>query len=64
VTGLLFSYGTLRQRDVQIATFDDLAAADEYEVSDYRRIEVPLRSGDHPWVYAFDDRAREERIRR
>ena len=107
---LLFSYGTLRQRDVQLATFgreldghDDaivgydldyvtitdphviatsgsdrhpilrptnrpdahvdgtvfavseaeLAAADEYEVDDYRRIAVPLRSGPYAWVYVF-----------
>ncbi|MGB8210189.1 MAG: gamma-glutamylcyclotransferase family protein [Mycobacterium sp.] len=107
---LLFSYGTLRQREVQRATFgreldghDDaivgydldyvtitdphvvatsgsdrhpilrptdrpdahvngtvftisateLAAADEYEVDDYRRISVPLRSGPHAWVYVF-----------
>jgi gamma-glutamylcyclotransferase (GGCT)/AIG2-like uncharacterized protein YtfP len=107
---LLFSYGTLRQREVQLATFgreldghDDaivgydleyvaitdphviatsgsdrhpilrptdrpdahvdgtvftiseaeLAAADDYEVDDYRRISVPLRSGPHAWVYVF-----------
>ena len=107
---LLFSYGTLRQRDVQRATFgreidgyDDaiigyhleyvtitdphviatsgsarhpilrptdrpdahvdgtvftiseaeLAAADDYEVDDYRRISVPLRSGPQAWVYVF-----------
>jgi gamma-glutamylcyclotransferase (GGCT)/AIG2-like uncharacterized protein YtfP len=107
---LLFSYGTLRQREVQLATFGrpldgdldaivgydldyvtitdpqviatsgsdrhpilrpsdrpdahvdgmvfaisaaDLAAADEYEVDDYRRISVPLRSGRHAWVYVF-----------
>jgi gamma-glutamylcyclotransferase (GGCT)/AIG2-like uncharacterized protein YtfP len=107
---LLFSYGTLRQRDVQLATFgrevvgyDDaiigydlqyvtitdphviatsgsdrhpilrpasrpdahvdgtvftitaaeLAAADDYEVDDYRRISVPLRSGPRAWVYVF-----------
>ena len=107
---LLFSYGTLRQRDVQLSTFgreldgrpdaiigydldyvtitdpqviatsgsdrhpilrpterpdaavegtvfvvstDELAAADEYEVDDYRRIAVPLRSGDQAWVYVF-----------
>lgn len=31
----------------------DLAAADEYEVDDYRRIEVPLRSGATAWVYVF-----------
>ncbi len=105
----LFSYGTLQQADVQLATFgrrldgapdavigyrsevltitdpmvikrsgsdrhpilvpgsdadvvagttfivDDaeLAAADEYEVDDYRRVEVPLRSGGVGWVYVF-----------
>ena len=32
----------------------DLAAADEYEVDDYRRIAVPLRSGGQAWVYVFD----------
>jgi gamma-glutamylcyclotransferase (GGCT)/AIG2-like uncharacterized protein YtfP len=110
VTQLLFSYGTLRQRDVQLATFGrelegyvdaiigydldyvtitdphviatsgsdrhpilrptdrpgahvdgtvftisdaELAAADEYEVDDYRRISVPLRSGPRAWVYVF-----------
>jgi Gamma-glutamyl cyclotransferase, AIG2-like len=110
VTELLFSYGTLRQPDVQIATFGreldgrrdaivgfdldyvtitdpsviatsgsdrhpilrsseradaavegtvfqvsatDLAAADAYEVDDYTRIEVPLRSGAQAWVYVF-----------
>lgn len=31
----------------------DLAAADEYEVDDYRRIAVPLRSGTTAWVYVF-----------
>ncbi|MDR3661800.1 MAG: gamma-glutamylcyclotransferase [Mycobacterium sp.] len=106
---LLFSYGTLRQRDVQLTTFgreldgsddaivgyqldwvtitdarvietsgsdrhpilqpgtqDDavagsvfeitdaeLAAADEYEVDDYQRVQVPLRSGRQAWVYVF-----------
>jgi gamma-glutamylcyclotransferase (GGCT)/AIG2-like uncharacterized protein YtfP len=110
VSQLLFSYGTLRQRDVQLATFGrelegyvdaiigydldyvtitdpdviatsgsdrhpilrptdrtgahvdgtvftisdpELAAADEYEVDDYRRISVPLRSGPRAWVYVF-----------
>jgi len=110
VTELLFSYGTLRQPDVQRATFGreidgtpdaivgydldyvtitdprviaasgsdrhpilkptdradaavegmvfeiseaDLAAADEYEVDDYRRITVPLRSGGEAWAYVF-----------
>lgn len=107
---LLFSYGTLRQREVQLTTFgreldghDDaiigydldyvtitdphviatsgsdrhpilrrsdahdayvngsvfaisvaeLAAADDYEVDDYARIAVPLRSGPQAWVYVF-----------
>jgi len=107
---LLFSYGTLRQPEVQLATFGreldgqrdaivgydldhvtitdphviatsgrdrhpilrpteragahidgmvfeiseaELAAADEYEVDDYRRIAVPLRSGATAWVYVF-----------
>jgi hypothetical protein len=31
----------------------ELAAADEYEVDDYRRIAVPLRSGKQAWVYVF-----------
>jgi hypothetical protein len=31
----------------------ELAAADEYEVDDYRRISVPLRSGATAWVYVF-----------
>ena len=110
MTELLFSYGTLRQPDVQRATFGreidgrpdaivgyhldyvtitdphviatsgsdrhpilkptdradaavegmvfeiseaDLAAADEYEVDDYRRITVPLRSSGDAWVYVF-----------
>ena len=34
-------------------TEDDLMAADEYEVDDYRRITVPLRSGGEAWVYVF-----------
>ncbi len=112
MTELLFSYGTLRQRDVQRSTFGreldgrpdaivgyeldhvtitdpqviaasgsdrhpilkpsgrpdaaiegtvfaissaDLAAADEYEVDDYRRVAVPLRSGGQAWVYVFAD---------
>ena len=32
---------------------DDLAAADDYEVDDYERVAVPLRSGDQAWVYVF-----------
>jgi gamma-glutamylcyclotransferase (GGCT)/AIG2-like uncharacterized protein YtfP len=31
----------------------DLAAADDYEVGDYRRVAVPLRSGEQAWVYVF-----------
>jgi gamma-glutamylcyclotransferase (GGCT)/AIG2-like uncharacterized protein YtfP len=107
-TVLLFSYGTLRQENVQLASFGriltgsldalpgytstmieitdpevvaksgmkfhpmvietgdpndevpgilfliteaELAAADAYEVSDYKRIEVSLRSGSRAWVY-------------
>jgi len=109
-TQLLFSYGTLRQREVQLRIFGreldgrpdaivgyeldyvtitdphvvatsgsdchpilrpseradaaiegavfaiseaDLAAADEYEVDDYVRVAVPLRSGEQAWVYIF-----------
>jgi gamma-glutamylcyclotransferase (GGCT)/AIG2-like uncharacterized protein YtfP len=105
----LFSYGTLRQPEVQLATFgrllegtpdavvgyrlemltitdpsviatsgsdqhpvlrpsseaaavegmvftitgEELAAADGYEVDDYARVSVPLRSGGQAWVYVF-----------
>ncbi|CDO88188.1 hypothetical protein AWC29_01415 [Mycobacterium triplex] len=31
----------------------ELAAADSYEVDDYRRIAVPLASGATAWVYVF-----------
>lgn len=31
----------------------DLAAADRYEVADYTRVLVPLRSGLRAWVYMF-----------
>lgn len=34
-------------------TPDELAAADEYEVDDYQRVRVPLRSGGSAWVYVF-----------
>lgn len=114
---LLFSYGTLRQPEVQRATFGrpldgdedaivghelawvtivdphvlatsgsdrhpalvpatdpdaavegtafwitraELAAADEYEVDDYIRIEVPLRSGRTAWVYALGPQQRSD----
>jgi gamma-glutamylcyclotransferase (GGCT)/AIG2-like uncharacterized protein YtfP len=116
-TVLLFSYGTLRRRDVQLSTFGreldgrpdaimgfdldyvtitdphviatsgsdrhpilkqtdrpgaevqgtvfaisgaELAAADEYEVDDYRRVLVPLRSGEHAWVYVFGGQERSD----
>jgi len=36
-------------------TSDELDAADEYEVSLYRRISVPLASGRTAWVYVGDD---------
>ncbi|MCB8829114.1 gamma-glutamylcyclotransferase, partial [Escherichia coli] len=32
-------------------TASELAAADAYEVSDYKRIEVQLKSGIDAWVY-------------
>jgi gamma-glutamylcyclotransferase (GGCT)/AIG2-like uncharacterized protein YtfP len=32
----------------------ELAAADEYEVDDYTRVRIPLRSGRAAWVYALD----------
>ena len=110
VSESLFTYGTLRQREVQLTTFGrelsgrpdaivgfeldhvtitdphviatsgsdrhpilrpndrpdaqvegtvfsitevELAAADEYEVDDYRRVLAPLRSGGRAWVYVF-----------
>jgi len=31
----------------------ELAAADDYEVDDYHRVSVPLRSGATAWVYVF-----------
>lgn len=31
----------------------ELLAADKYEVADYRRVAVQLRSGDTAWVYIF-----------
>lgn len=108
-TELLFSYGTLRQPEVQLTTFGrllegrpdaivgydldyvtitdphviatsgsdrhpvlkpgaatvavegtvfsiseaELVAADAYEVDDYVRVAVPLRSGQTAWVYVF-----------
>ncbi|MBB2941091.1 gamma-glutamylcyclotransferase (GGCT)/AIG2-like uncharacterized protein YtfP [Actinoplanes lutulentus] len=33
-------------------TDDELRAADDYEVDDYRRVEAPLASGGTAWVYA------------
>ncbi len=34
-------------------TEDELASADEYEVDDYARVLVPMRTGGHAWVYVF-----------
>jgi hypothetical protein len=34
-----------------LITEAELAAADAYEVSDYKRIEVRLKSGKSAWVY-------------
>lgn len=36
---------------VFLITEEELVAADEYEVSDYKRIEVVLASGKKAWVY-------------
>lgn len=33
----------------------DLAVTDEYEAAHYHRIEAPLASGDHAWVYVGKD---------
>ncbi|MGZ5397395.1 MAG: gamma-glutamylcyclotransferase family protein [Mycobacterium sp.] len=41
---------------VYAVTEDDLVAADDYEVDDCERIAVPLRSGDHAWVYVFAEK--------
>jgi hypothetical protein len=38
-------------------TAAELAAADEYEVSDYKRVAVRLKSGRDAWVYAKAERA-------
>lgn len=35
----------------------ELPAVDDYEVSDYRRIEVTLASGASAWVYVADESA-------
>ena len=32
-------------------TADELAAADAYEVADYKRVEIMLLSGKKAWVY-------------
>ena len=51
MTELLFSYSTLQQDGMVFAISEaELAAADGYEVDDYRRISVPLRSGATAWV--------------
>jgi hypothetical protein len=36
-------------------TAEELAAADRYEVADYTRVEVTLRSGVQAWVYVGDN---------
>jgi gamma-glutamylcyclotransferase (GGCT)/AIG2-like uncharacterized protein YtfP len=33
----------------------ELSAADSYEVDDYARASVPLRSGAHAWVYVLSE---------
>jgi hypothetical protein len=38
-------------------TTEQLHAADTYEVADYTRVEVPLRSGQAAWVYVFAGRS-------
>ena len=57
---LLFSYGTLQDPAVQVATFGrrlevtdaELMAADAYEApADYVRVAVTLVSGASAWVY-------------
>jgi hypothetical protein len=52
---LLFSYGTLQQPDVQLATFGRRLGGerDANEVDDYTRVLVRLRSGRQAWVYAL-----------
>ena len=49
--------GTRRDAAIEGTVFEvtaaDLAAADDYEVDDYRRVQVPLRSGGNAWVYVF-----------
>jgi hypothetical protein len=47
---------TRRQRSTAPSsriTAAELQAPDAYEVEDYTRIEVPLRSGGTAWVYVF-----------
>jgi gamma-glutamylcyclotransferase (GGCT)/AIG2-like uncharacterized protein YtfP len=38
-------------------TDQELRRADDYEVDDYRRVEVPLASGGTAWVYVGDTAA-------
>jgi hypothetical protein len=56
-TELLFSYETLRQPEVQLATFGrELEGRPDAIVGydlDYVRVAVPLRSGQTAWVYVF-----------
>ena len=48
----LFSYGSLQEASVQLATFGRLLAADDYErAADYARIAVTRVSGVDAWMY-------------
>jgi hypothetical protein len=42
---------------VFLLSHDELTAADEYEVDDYARIEVPIASGGTAWVYVLSSEA-------
>ncbi|MGV0159983.1 gamma-glutamylcyclotransferase family protein [Mycobacterium colombiense] len=57
IVGYHLDYVTISDAHVDGTVFaiseTELAAADAYEVDDYRRIEVPLRSGPTAWVYVF-----------
>jgi gamma-glutamylcyclotransferase (GGCT)/AIG2-like uncharacterized protein YtfP len=45
-------------------TATELAAADDYEVDDYTRVVVRLRSGRQAWVYALADEGDGDQARR
>ncbi len=46
--------GAQIEGSVFVVSASELAAADDYEVDEYTRIEVPLASGRTAWVYVFD----------